>query len=124
MIGDLQRSVADLAYGMSASPPTTSYAGSFMPQEPPLLGRIVIELSQPEAVSNSGNDMSTTTRLHSDQATQTVHQAEASGTDKIKEATDPYEQLLQTVEALKAEGLNKQQVLAVAAKIVSDTLPS
>ena len=38
MIGDLQRSVADLAYGMSASPPTASYAGNFMPQEPQLLG--------------------------------------------------------------------------------------
>ena len=27
MIGDLQRSVADLAYGMSASPPAAPYAG-------------------------------------------------------------------------------------------------
>ncbi|KAF5932181.1 hypothetical protein HYC85_028352 [Camellia sinensis] len=52
MIGDLQRSVADLAYGMSASPPAAPYAGSLVPQEPPLLGRIVIELSQPEMASS------------------------------------------------------------------------
>ena len=45
MIGDLQRSVADLAYGMSASPPAVPYAENFKPQEPSLLGRIVIELS-------------------------------------------------------------------------------
>ena len=37
MIGDYQRSVADLAYGMSAPPPNAPYAGNFIPQEPPLL---------------------------------------------------------------------------------------
>ena len=61
MIGDLQRSVADLAYGMSVSPPAAPYAGGFIPQEPPLLGRIVIELSQPEMASNHNNDVSTST---------------------------------------------------------------
>ena len=40
MIGDLQRSVADLAYGMSALPPTTSYAGNFVPQEPRYWGEL------------------------------------------------------------------------------------
>lgn len=93
MIGDLQRSVVDLAYGMSVPPPIASYAGNFMPQEPPLLGRIVIELSQPEAVSSSGNDMSTTTGLRTEVATQTTHQAEASGKNKMKVDTDPYGQL-------------------------------
>ena len=34
MIGDLQRFVADLAYGMSASPPTVPYARNFIPEEP------------------------------------------------------------------------------------------
>lgn len=97
MIGDLQRSVADLAYGMSASPPTTSFAGNFVPQEPLLLGRIVIELSQPEVVSSYGNDMST--------ATQTLDQAEARGKNKVGIGADPVEQLLWAVEALKAGGV-------------------
>ena len=107
MIGDLQRFVADLACGMSVPPPNSLYAGNFIPQEPPLLGRIVIELSQPEAVSSSGNDMSTTAGLRTGQATQTFHQAEASGKNKMKMDTDPYEQLQQAIEALKAKRLNK-----------------
>ncbi|KAF5934616.1 hypothetical protein HYC85_030787 [Camellia sinensis] len=112
MIGDLQRSVADLAYGMSAPPPTASYVGNFMPQEPPLLGRIVIELSQPKAVSNSSNDVLTTTGLRTKATTQTSHQAEASGKNKMR------------ADALKAGGLNKQQVLAVLAKTVDDIFPT
>ncbi|GMP69098.1 hypothetical protein CsSME_00028490 [Camellia sinensis var. sinensis] len=108
--GDTDRSVADLACGMSALPPTTSYAGNFILEEPPLLG--------------SGNVMSTTTGLHSDVATQTFYQAEANGKNKVKADTDPYEQLLWAVEALKAGGLNKQQLLAVAVKTVDDTFPT
>ncbi|KAF5933752.1 hypothetical protein HYC85_029923 [Camellia sinensis] len=72
-----------------APPSTASYAENFMPEDPPLLGRIVIELSQPEAAPNLGNDVSATTGLRTD--------------------------------ALKAEGLNKQQVLAVVAKTMEDT---
>ena len=116
MIGDLQRSVADLAYGMSASPPAAPYAGSFVPQEPPLLGRIVIELSQPEMASSYGNDIST--------STQTLDQAEARGKDKMKADADPIEQLLWAVEALKAGGMNKQQISAVVAKTVEDAFPT
>ena len=123
MIGDLQRSVADLAYGMSAPPPTTSYAGNFIPEEPPLLGRIVIELSQPEAIPSSDNGMSTTTGLRSDVVIQTFYQAEASSKNKMKADTDPYKQLLWAVKALKAGGLNKQQVFAGAIKTVDDIFP-
>ncbi|KAF5933893.1 hypothetical protein HYC85_030064 [Camellia sinensis] len=112
MIGDLQRSVADLAYGMSASPPVAPYAGSFVPQEPPLLGRIVIELSQPEMASSYGNDMPT--------STQTLDQAEARGKGKMKADADPIEQLLWAVEALKAGGMNQQQISAIVAKTVED----
>ncbi|KAF5933759.1 hypothetical protein HYC85_029930 [Camellia sinensis] len=124
MIGDLQRSMADLAYGMSAPPPTASYVGNFMLEEPPLLGRIMIELSQPEAIPSSGNGMSTTTGLRSDIATQTFHQAEASGKDKVKVDSDPYERLLWAVEALKVGELNRQQVLAVTEKTVDDSFPT
>ncbi|KAF5932555.1 hypothetical protein HYC85_028726 [Camellia sinensis] len=78
MIGDLQRAVTDLAFGMSAPPSTMSHARNFTPEEPPLLGRIVIELSQPDAIPSMGSDMSTTTRLRTDVVTQTFDQAEAS----------------------------------------------
>ncbi|KAL7260055.1 hypothetical protein ACSBR1_005839 [Camellia fascicularis] len=124
MIGDLQRSVADLTYGMSASPSTTLYVGNFMSQEPPLLGRIVIEFSQHEAASSFGTDMSTAAGLCTGQATQTSHQAAASGKNKEKVDTNPYEQLQQAVEALKVGGLNKQQVLAVVANTVDDIFPT
>ncbi|GMP99647.1 hypothetical protein CsSME_00047042 [Camellia sinensis var. sinensis] len=116
MIGDLQRSVADLAYGMSASPPAAPYVGSFVPQEPPLLGRIVIKLSQPEMASSYGNDISA--------PTQTLDQAEARGKDKAKVDADPIEQLLWAVEALKAGGMNKQQISTVVAKTVEDAFPT
>ncbi|GMP98065.1 hypothetical protein CsSME_00046090 [Camellia sinensis var. sinensis] len=121
MIGDLQRTVADLAFGISAPPSTTSHAKNFMPEDPPLLGQIIIELSQPEAIPNLGNDVSATTRLCTDVATQTFGQAEVSGKNKVGTDIDPYEHLLRTVEVLKADGLNKQQVLAVVAKTVDDT---
>ena len=65
--------MADLAYGMSASPPAVPYAGNFVPQEPPLLGRIVIELSQPEVASGYSYDMPA--------PTQTFDQAEVTGND-------------------------------------------
>ena len=94
MIGDLQRSVADLVYGMSALLPATSYAGNFVPQEPPLLGRIVIELSQPEVASSYSNDVSTTTGFCSDVVTQTLDQAEARGKNKVRTDANPVEQLL------------------------------
>ncbi|KAF5932596.1 hypothetical protein HYC85_028767 [Camellia sinensis] len=116
MISDLQRSVADLAYGMSASPPAAPYAGSFVPQEPPLLGRIVIELSQPEMAPSYGNAIST--------PTQTLDQAEARGKDKVKADADPIEQLLRAVEALKAGGMNKQQISAVVTKTMEDAFPT
>ncbi|GMP36124.1 hypothetical protein CsSME_00008340 [Camellia sinensis var. sinensis] len=109
---------------MSVSPPTTSYAKNFIPQEPPLLGRIVIELSQPEAVSSYSNDVSTTTGFRSDIATQTLDQVEARGKNKMGIDVDPVEQLLWAVEALKAGGLNKQQVLTVVTKTVNDIFPT
>ena len=104
MIGDLQRSVADLAYGMSASPPAAPCAGNFIPQEPPLLGWIVIELSQPEVASSYSHDMSATTGLRSEVATPTLDQSEARDKNKMKADVDPIEQLLWAVEALKAGG--------------------
>ncbi|KAF5932393.1 hypothetical protein HYC85_028564 [Camellia sinensis] len=116
MIGDLQRSVADLAYGMSASPPAAPYAGNFVPQEPPLLGRIVIELSQPEVTSGYSHDMPA--------PTQTLDQAEARGKDKAKIDADPIEQLLWAVEALKARGMNKQQTSAIVTKAIDDAFPA
>ncbi|KAF5933144.1 hypothetical protein HYC85_029315 [Camellia sinensis] len=116
MIGDLQRSVTDLAYGMSASPPAAPYTGSFVPQEPPLLGRIVIELSQPEMASSYGNNMPTSTQI--------LDRAEARGKDKVKADADPIEQLLWAVEALKAGGMNKQQISAVMPKTVEDAFPT
>ncbi|KAF5934223.1 hypothetical protein HYC85_030394 [Camellia sinensis] len=116
MIGDLQRSVADLAYGKSASPPAAPYAGNFIPQEPPLLGRIVIELSQPEVASSCSHDMPA--------PTQTLDQAEARGKDKMKADADPMEQLLWAVEALKARGMNKQQTSAIVTKAVEDAFPT
>ncbi|KAF5933099.1 hypothetical protein HYC85_029270 [Camellia sinensis] len=116
MIGDLQRSVADLAYGMSASPPAAPYAGNFVPQEPSLLGRIVIELSQPEVASGYSHDMPT--------PTQTLDQAEARGKDKAKVDADPIEQLLWAVEALKVRGMNKQQTSAIVTKAVDDAFPT
>ncbi|KAF5933113.1 hypothetical protein HYC85_029284 [Camellia sinensis] len=116
MIGDLQRSVADLAYGMSASPPAAPYAGNFVPQEPPLLGRIVIELSQPEVASGYSHDMPA--------PTQTLDQAEARGKDKAKVDADPIEQLLWAVEALKVRGMSKQQTSAIVTKAVDDAFPA
>ncbi|GMP76878.1 hypothetical protein CsSME_00033361 [Camellia sinensis var. sinensis] len=116
MIGDLQRSMADLAYGMSASPPAAPYAGNFVPQEPPLLGRIVIELSQPEVASGYSHDMSG--------PTPTLDQAEAKGKDKAKIDADPIEQLLWAVEALKARGMNKQQTSAIVTKAIDDAFPA
>ncbi|XP_028084932.1 G-type lectin S-receptor-like serine/threonine-protein kinase At2g19130 [Camellia sinensis] len=65
-----------------------------------------------------------TTGLHTEAKTQTSHQAEASGKNKIKMDADPYKQLQQAVEVLKAEGLNKQQVLAILAKTVDDIFPT
>ena len=124
MIGDLQRAMADLAYGMSASPPAAPYAGNFIPQEPPLLGRIVIELSQPEVASSYSHDMSATTGLRSEVATQTLDQAEAGGKDKMKADADPIEQLLWAVEALIVRGMNKQQISVVVAKTVEDAFPT
>ncbi|KAF5933090.1 hypothetical protein HYC85_029261 [Camellia sinensis] len=116
MIGDLQRSVADLAYGMSASPPAAPYAGNFVPQEPPLLGRIVIELSQPEVASGYSHDMPA--------STPTLDQAEARGKDKAKVDADPIEQLLWAVEALKVRGMNKQQTSTIVIKAVDDAFPA
>ncbi|KAF5934179.1 hypothetical protein HYC85_030350 [Camellia sinensis] len=116
MIGDLQRSVADLAYGMSASPPAAPYVGNFIPQEPPLLGRIVIELSQPEVASSYSRDIPA--------PTQTLDQAEAKGKDKAKVDADPIEQLLWAVEALKVRGMNKQQTSVIVIKAVDDAFPA
>lgn len=73
------------------------------------MGRIVIELSQPEVVSSYRNDMST--------STQALDQAEVRGKNKMQADADPVEQLLWAVEALKAGGMNKQQVFAIAAKM-------
>ena len=52
---------------------------------------------------------------------QSLGKVEASGKNKVGAGMDSHEHLLSAVEALKAEGLNKQQVLAVVAKIVDNT---
>lgn len=124
MIGDLQRSVADLAYGMSASPPAAPYVGNFVPREPPLLGLIVIELSQQEVASSYSNDVSTTIGFRSDVVTQTLDQAEARGKNKVGTDADPVGQLLWAVEALKTGEMKKQQVFTVMTKAVDDAFPT
>ncbi|KAF5932937.1 hypothetical protein HYC85_029108 [Camellia sinensis] len=101
---------------MSTSPPAAPYAGNFVPQEPPLLGRIVIELSQPEVASSYSRDMPA--------LTQTLDQVEARGKDKAKVDADPIEQLLWAVEALKVRGMNKQQTSAIVIKVVDDAFPT
>ena len=52
---------------------------------------------------------------------QSLGGVEVSGRNKIGADMDPNERLLLAIEALKAEGLNKEQVLAVVAKAVDDT---
>ncbi|THG15787.1 hypothetical protein TEA_028689 [Camellia sinensis var. sinensis] len=51
---------------------------------------------------------------------QSLGKVEADGKNKVGAGIGPHEHLLLAVEALKAEGLNKQQVLTVVAKTVDD----
>ncbi|KAF5931644.1 hypothetical protein HYC85_027815 [Camellia sinensis] len=97
MIEDLQRTVTDLASGTLAPLSTTAHARSFTTKGSPILGRAAFEEGR------------------------SLDQVEASGENKIGLDMDPHEHLLLAVEALKAEGLNKEQVLTVVAKTVDDT---
>ncbi|KAF5932409.1 hypothetical protein HYC85_028580 [Camellia sinensis] len=96
MIKDLQRTVIDLASETSAPSSTTSHTREFMSKSSPVLERAVFEECQ------------------------SLGKVEADGKNKVGTGIGPHEHLLLAVEALKAEGLNKQQVLAVVAKTVDD----
>ncbi|KAF5933070.1 hypothetical protein HYC85_029241 [Camellia sinensis] len=97
MIKDLQKIMTDLASGTLAPSSTTPHTGNFMSRDSPMLGRAAFEESQ------------------------SLGGMEVSGRNKIGAGMDPNERLLLAIEALKAEGLNKEQVLAVVAKAVDDT---
>ncbi|KAF5933077.1 hypothetical protein HYC85_029248 [Camellia sinensis] len=97
MIEDLQRTVADLAFGVLAPSSTTSRTREFMSKGSPTLGRVALEEGQ------------------------SLGKVEASGKNKVGAGIGPHEHLQWDIEALKAEGLNKQQVLIVVAKTVDDT---
>ena len=96
MIEDLLRTVTDLASGTLAPSSTTSHTREFMSKGSPALERAAFEECQ------------------------SLGKVEASGKNKIGADMDPHEHLLLAVEVLKAEGLNKEQVLAVVAKTVDD----
>ncbi|KAF5932261.1 hypothetical protein HYC85_028432 [Camellia sinensis] len=87
----------DLDFGILALSLTTPHTGNFMSKGSPILGRAAFEESQ------------------------TLGKVEGSGKNKVGAGMDPHEHLLLAVEALKAKGLNKEQVLAVVAKTVDDT---
>ncbi|KAF5933159.1 hypothetical protein HYC85_029330 [Camellia sinensis] len=95
MIEDLQRTVADLAFGVLAPSSTASHTREFMSKGSS--GRAAFEEGQ------------------------SLGKMEASGKNKVGAGIGPHEHLQWDIEALKAEGLNKQQVLAVVVKIVEDT---
>ncbi|KAF5933879.1 hypothetical protein HYC85_030050 [Camellia sinensis] len=95
MIEDLQRTVADLAFGVLAPSSTASHTREFMSKGSS--GRAAFEEGQ------------------------SLGKVEASGKNKVGAGIGPHEHLQWDIEALKAEGLNKQQVLTVVAKIVDDT---
>ena len=97
MIKDLQKTVTDLASGTLAPSSTTPHTENFMSRDSPMLGRAAFEESQ------------------------SLGGMEVSGRNKVAADMEPNEHLLLAVEALKAEGLNKEQVLAVVAKAVDDT---
>ena len=97
MIEDLQRTVTDLASGTLAPSSTTAHARSFTTKGSLILGLAAFEESQ------------------------TLGKGEAGGKNKVGASIGPHEHLQRAVEALKAEGLNKQQVLAVVAKTIDDT---
>ena len=97
MIEDLQRTVADLTFGVLAPSSTTSHTREFMSKGSPTLGRVA---------SKEGQSFS---------------KVDASDKNKPGASISPHEHLQWAVEAWKAEGLNKQQVLAVVATIVDGT---
>ncbi|KAF5933168.1 hypothetical protein HYC85_029339 [Camellia sinensis] len=97
MIKDLQKTVTDLASGTLAPSSTTSHTREFVSKGPPVLERAVLEECQ------------------------SLGEVKASGKNKIGTDMDPHEHLLLAVEALKAKGLDKEQVLTVVAKAVDDT---
>jgi len=97
MIEDLQRTVADLAFGVLAPSSTTSRTREFMSKGSPTLGRVALE---------EGHSLG---------------KVEASGKNKVGASIGPHEHLQWDIEASKAEGLNKQQVVAVVAKTMDDT---
>ncbi|KAF5933886.1 hypothetical protein HYC85_030057 [Camellia sinensis] len=97
MIEDLQRIVADLAFGVLAPSSTTSCTREFISKGSPTLERATFEEGQ------------------------SFGKVESSGKNKVGVDMDPHEHLLWAAEALKAEGLDKQQVIAVITKAVDDT---
>ncbi|KAF5933263.1 hypothetical protein HYC85_029434 [Camellia sinensis] len=117
----LQRTVADLTFGILAPSSTTSHARNFRSKSSPILGQAVIGMSQPEAISSLGDDMSTMNGLCLDIATKSLDKAEASGKNKVGASIDPYAHLHWAIETLTVKGLNKQQVLTVVANTVDDT---
>ncbi|KAF5933731.1 hypothetical protein HYC85_029902 [Camellia sinensis] len=97
MIKDLQRTVIDLASRTLAPSSTISHTREFVSK-----GSLVLE----QAIFEER---------------QSLGEVKASGKNKIGATMDPHEHLLLAVEALKAKGLNKEQVLTVVAKAVDDT---
>ncbi|KAF5932742.1 hypothetical protein HYC85_028913 [Camellia sinensis] len=97
MIKDLQKTVTDLASETLAPSSTTPHTGNFMSKDSPMLGRAAFEESQ------------------------SLDKVEATSRSKVGAGIGPHEHLRWDIEALKAEGLNKEQVLAVVAKAVDDT---
>ncbi|KAF5934576.1 hypothetical protein HYC85_030747 [Camellia sinensis] len=97
MIKDLQRTMTDLASGTLVPSSTTPHTGNFMSKGSPILERAAFEEGQ------------------------SLGKVEASGKSKVGAGMDHHEHLLFAVKALKAEGLNKEQVVAVVAKAVDDT---
>ncbi|XP_028071511.1 uncharacterized protein LOC114273894 [Camellia sinensis] len=76
--------MADLAFGILAPSSTTSWARNFNPNGSSILGRVAIKKGQPEATSNLGGGMSTTTGLPFDMETQSFGKLEANDKNKSK----------------------------------------
>lgn len=85
--------MVDLAFGILGPSSTISHARNFTPKGSLILGRAAIENGQPEAITSLGDDMSTTTGLCSNIATQSLGKMEVRGKNKAGASIDPYEQL-------------------------------
>ena len=96
--------MADLAFGILALSLTTSQARRFNPKGSLILEQAATEKGQPEAISDLGVGVSTTTGLRYDIVTQSFGIVEANGKRKAEAGIGPYEHLKWAIEALKAEG--------------------